>query len=143
MKEKKRYKNKWFEFTPGWSGLYLRYQLSGYYDTKPVIQIYFLWGKLFLYMPWTHYRKVERKKTVETGIENVLFGMAFGKRCRQSLFKQAAIIIAHYLCGRYRIETFGYRYPHARLAQDGYEISQNAFQIILLSCRHLPLAPPR
>lgn len=65
MKEKKTYRNKWFEFTPDWSGFSLRYQLSGYYDTKPALQIYLIWGKLFLYMPWTHYRKVERKKTLK------------------------------------------------------------------------------
>ena len=60
MKEKKTYKTKWFEFTPDWSGFSLRYQLSGNYDTKPVLQIYLIWGKIFLYMPWVHYKKVER-----------------------------------------------------------------------------------
>jgi len=65
MKEKKTYKSSWYNFTPEWSGFNLKYELSGYYDTKPVIQIYLIWGKLFLYMPWTHYKKVEREKTLK------------------------------------------------------------------------------
>ena len=59
----KTYKGKWYEFTPDWSGFALNYELSGYYDEKPVLQIYLIWGKLFLYMPWKHYKKVERVYT--------------------------------------------------------------------------------
>lgn len=65
MKEKKTYKSSWYEFTPDWSGFALRYELSGYYDYKPVLQIYFIWGKLFLYLPWRHYKKVKRDKTIK------------------------------------------------------------------------------
>jgi hypothetical protein len=63
MKNIKTYKSKWYEFTPDWSGFAITYELAGYYDTRPVLQIYFIWGKLFLYMPWTHYKKVKRKPT--------------------------------------------------------------------------------
>ena len=65
MKEKKTYKSSWYEFTPEWCGFALNYELSGYYDTKPVLQVYIIWGKLFLYFPWTHYKKVEREKTIK------------------------------------------------------------------------------
>jgi len=62
---KKEIKNKYFEFTPEWSGFSIQYHLAGYYDTKPILQIYFIWGKLFLYLPWKHYKKVEVEKNIK------------------------------------------------------------------------------
>ena len=59
------YKNKYFEFTPEWSGFNIQYHLAGYYDTKPILQIYFIWGKLFLYLPWKHYKKIEVEKDIK------------------------------------------------------------------------------
>jgi hypothetical protein len=87
MKEKKTYKNEWFSFTPEWCGFSLRYQLSGYYDTKPVLQIYLIWGKLFLYMPWVHYRKVERKKTLKEIRKDKLNAIA-GKKVKKVYTKE-------------------------------------------------------
>lgn len=61
----KTYRGKWYEFTPDWSGFHLAYEVAGYYDNRAVLQIYFIWGKLFLFLPWKHYKKVERKKTIK------------------------------------------------------------------------------
>ena len=47
-KEKKTYQNKWFYFSPNWSGFSLSYRQATY-DEKAYIQIYFIWGKLFIY----------------------------------------------------------------------------------------------
>ena len=63
MKDYKTYKSSWYEFTPGWSGFQLAYYIAGYFDSKPMLQIYFIWGKLFLYLPWRHYKKVKKEKT--------------------------------------------------------------------------------
>ena len=65
MKEKKTYRSNWYEFTPDWSGFHLCYELAGYFSPRPVLQIYFIWGKLFLTMPWHHYKKIEREKTIK------------------------------------------------------------------------------
>ena len=65
MKEHKTYKSKWYEFTPTWSGFHLSYHLAGYFHSIPMLQIYFIWGKLFLYLPWRHYKKVEIKKNLK------------------------------------------------------------------------------
>lgn len=65
MKEKKTYRGRWYEFTPAWSGFHLCYELAGYFSPRPVLQIYFIWGKLFLTMPWHHYKKIEREKTLK------------------------------------------------------------------------------
>jgi hypothetical protein len=59
MKQHKTYKTSWYEFTTGWSGFHLIYEMAGYFEPKPILMIYFIWGKLFLRMPWKHYRKVE------------------------------------------------------------------------------------
>lgn len=61
----KTFKTKWFEFTTGWASPALTYALAGYDDSTPHLQIYFIWGKLFIYLPWKHYRKVEREKTIQ------------------------------------------------------------------------------
>ena len=63
MKNHKTYKTKYYEFTTGWSGFDLKYHLASYFDSKPMLQIYFIWGKLFLYLPWKHYKKVPRELT--------------------------------------------------------------------------------
>ena len=65
MKEKKTYKSSWYEFTPSWSGFALNYDIAGYYTRHPVLQIYLIWGKLFLYLPWYHYKKIKREKTLK------------------------------------------------------------------------------
>ena len=64
-KGKKTYKGKWYEFTPDWSGFSIKYHVAGYYDTRPMLQLYFIWGKLFIYLPWTHFIKKEREKTTK------------------------------------------------------------------------------
>lgn len=63
IKSIKTYKNKYFEFTPEWSDFSLKYHVAGYFDSRPYLQIYFIWGKLFLYLPWMHYKKIEIEKT--------------------------------------------------------------------------------
>jgi hypothetical protein len=65
MKQHKTYKTSWYEFTPGWSGFHLIYELAGYFEPKPILMIYFIWGKLFLYLPWKHYRKIEIKPDIK------------------------------------------------------------------------------
>ena len=54
---KTTYKGKWYEFTPEWSGFHLAYHLAGYFNSRPMLQIYFIWGKLFLYLPYYHYKE--------------------------------------------------------------------------------------
>ena len=61
----KTIKTRYFEFTPTWSGFDIKYHVAGYFDQKPMLQIYFIWGKLFLYLPWKHYKKVERESTLK------------------------------------------------------------------------------
>lgn len=63
----KTYKTKYYEFTPGWSGLNLTYHVADNDDYKPkaMLQIYLFWGCLFIYLPWHHYKKVEREKTLK------------------------------------------------------------------------------
>jgi len=61
----KTIKNKYFEFTSGWCNPSLVYHVAGYHDPKPMLQIYLFWGKLFIYLPWYHYEKVERKRTLK------------------------------------------------------------------------------
>lgn len=51
---KKEYKGKWFNFYTGWSGFHITYELAGYFDPRPQLVLYIIWGKLFLYLPWTH-----------------------------------------------------------------------------------------
>lgn len=63
MKKSKIYKSSWYEFTPEWSGFNLGYHVAGYFSSKPILQIYFFWGKLFIYLPWKHYKKVKKEKT--------------------------------------------------------------------------------
>src|ERR1035437_2719666 len=62
MKNIKTYKTKYFEFTPDWSGFSIKYHVAGYFDSNPSLQIYFIWGMLFLYLPWKHYKTVEVDK---------------------------------------------------------------------------------
>jgi len=57
------FKNKYIEFTPEWSGFNITYHVAGYFDSRPNLQIYFIWGKLFIYLPWKHYKKIEVDKT--------------------------------------------------------------------------------
>ena len=52
---KKTHKSTWYEFTPTWSGFHISYDIAGYYTTRAMLQIYLIWGKLFLYLPWRHY----------------------------------------------------------------------------------------
>ena len=40
----KTIKGKHFEFTPEWSGLHLKYHVAGYFDSRPQLQIYFIWN---------------------------------------------------------------------------------------------------
>lgn len=61
----KTYRTKYFEFTPGWCEPSIMYHLAGYDDPKPMLQFYPFWGKLFLYLPWRHYKKVKREKTLK------------------------------------------------------------------------------
>jgi len=61
----KTIKTKYFKFTPTWSGFDIKYHIAGYFESKPMLQIYFIWGKLFLYLPWKHYKKVERESTLK------------------------------------------------------------------------------
>lgn len=63
MKNRREFKNKYFEFTSGWSGFDLKYHIAGYYESGAMLQIYFIWGKLFIYLPWRHYKKVPRELT--------------------------------------------------------------------------------
>ncbi len=56
----KTYKGKWYQFTPDWSGFSFSYDFAGYFDTRPVLQIYFIWGKLFIFLPWKHYKLIEQ-----------------------------------------------------------------------------------
>ena len=65
MKEKKTYKSSWYEFTPTWSGFAIIYNLAGYFTPKPMLQLYIIWGKLFIYFPWRHYKKIKREKTLK------------------------------------------------------------------------------
>lgn len=65
MKEHKTYKGSWYEFTPGWSGFHLLYDVAGYFTSHPMLVIYFIWGKFFITLPWKHYKKVEREKTLK------------------------------------------------------------------------------
>lgn len=59
----KTIKGKNYEFTPTWSGFDIKYHVAGYFDPSPMLQIYFIWGKLFLKLPWKHYKRVERLRT--------------------------------------------------------------------------------
>lgn len=61
----KTVKNYYFEFTPEWSGIDIKYHVAGYHEFRPMLQIYFIWGKLFLNLPWVHYKKIEREKTLQ------------------------------------------------------------------------------
>jgi hypothetical protein len=77
MEKNKTYKSKWFEFTTGWSGFHLIYEIAGYFEPKPILMIYFIWGKLYLYLPWKHYKKIEIKpnlKDIRTEKLNKLAG---------------------------------------------------------------------
>lgn len=65
MKEHKTYRGRWYEFTTGWSGFHLLYDVAGYYTSHPMLVIYFIWGKLFITLPWYHYKKIEREKTLK------------------------------------------------------------------------------
>lgn len=58
-------KNKYLEFTPEWSGFSIKYHLAGLTSSSAILQIYFIWGKLFLYLPWKHSKLLERKKTLK------------------------------------------------------------------------------
>ena len=75
-KEKKVYKTKWFTFYTGWSGFHISYEFAGYYDSRPQLILYIIWGKLFLYLPWMHLHpnpyltdeeklNIERKKKLD------------------------------------------------------------------------------
>lgn len=46
--KRREYRKHWFEFTTGWSGFALKYQEAGY-NSRAHVQIYLLWGKLFIY----------------------------------------------------------------------------------------------
>lgn len=61
----KTIKNKYFEFTPGWNEPSFVYHVAGYHEPKPMLHISLFWGNLFIYLPWYHYQKVERKKTLK------------------------------------------------------------------------------
>jgi len=61
----KPFKNKYIEFTPDWSGFSLKYHIAGYFDPSPNLQIYFIWGKLFINLPWRHYKKIKIKKSIK------------------------------------------------------------------------------
>jgi len=87
MKEKKTYKSSWYEFTPDWSGFSLKYELAGYFEHKPTIQIYLIWGKLFLYMPWSHYKKTERAKTLKERRKDKLDSLC-GKKIKKVYSKE-------------------------------------------------------
>lgn len=54
MKEEKVYKGKWYTFYPKWSGFHISYNLAGYFDSRPQFVFHFIWGKLYLYLPWIH-----------------------------------------------------------------------------------------
>jgi len=62
---KKTIKGKNYEFTPEWSGFDINYEVAGYFDPRPVLQIYFIWGKLFIKLPWRHYKKIELEKDIK------------------------------------------------------------------------------
>ena len=87
MKEKKTYKSSWYEFTPDWSGFNLSYDLAGYFSPKPELQIYFIWGKLFIHLPWRHYKKIEREKTLKEKRKDKLNEIA-GKSVKKSYVKE-------------------------------------------------------
>lgn len=74
MEKYKTHKTKYFEFTPGWSGFNITYHVADNSDYKPkaMFQIYLFWGKLFIYLPWRHYKKVERQKTLKELRKNKL-----------------------------------------------------------------------
>ena len=74
-------KNKYLEFTPEWSGFSIRYHIAGYFDPKPILQIYFIWGKLFIYFPWRHYKKVEIEKNIKDIRKNKLSALS-GKKTK-------------------------------------------------------------
>jgi hypothetical protein len=61
----KTFKNKYFEFTPKWSGFNITYHVAGYFDPRAMLQVYFIWGKFFLYLPWKHYKLIEKTKTIQ------------------------------------------------------------------------------
>jgi hypothetical protein len=47
------YRNNWLEFTPCWFPEFaLCYDVAGYHDSRPMIQIYFIYGKLFIHLPF-------------------------------------------------------------------------------------------
>ena len=54
----KTYRKKWFEFTTGWSGFIIKYHVAGYFDSRAMLQIYLIWGKLFIYLPYNHLKKI-------------------------------------------------------------------------------------
>ena len=67
---RKEYRTKWFSFYTGWSGFHISYDLAGYFDPRPQLILYIIWGKLFLYLPWRHlhpnpYLTDEEKKNME------------------------------------------------------------------------------
>jgi hypothetical protein len=61
----KTYTSNWYEFTPTWSGFDIKYHVAGYFSHKPMLQIYFIWGKIFLYLPWIHYKKIEIENSIK------------------------------------------------------------------------------
>lgn len=83
----KTFKNKYFEFTPNWSGFDIKYHIAGYFDRRPMLQIYFIWGKLFLYLPWLHYKLVEEDKTIQEKRKDKLNNLE-GKIIKKKLVKK-------------------------------------------------------
>ena len=61
--ERKTFNNEYIEFTTGWSGFDIKYHVAGYFNPYASIQIYMIWGMLFLTLPWKHHKKVKIEKT--------------------------------------------------------------------------------
>jgi len=89
-------KNKYFEFTPEWSGFTLKYHLAGYFSPTPCLQIYFIFGKLFIYLPWRHYKKIEIEKDIKD-IRKEKISILSGKnekirkKYRKELYDQSSV----------------------------------------------------
>lgn len=59
----KSIRTKYFEFTTGFCDPSFVYHFAGYNEPIPMLQIYPFWGKLFIYLPWRHYKNVKRDIT--------------------------------------------------------------------------------
>ena len=88
MEQIKTYKTNLYEFTPTWAGFDIKYHIAGYFSYKPMLQIYFIWGKLFLNLPWTHYKKIEIEKSIKSKRKDKLNKLITNKKIKKIYRKE-------------------------------------------------------